>query len=188
VFDDAVFDTDLDGGLNAEPPMLETPAHTPPAGMAACNVRVRKPAEKFIPSMQGNKYEIALAQITASLSKSKNALAFAQMSVKLMSKGIEVGKSVIGATLMPDEEPDVAVAVVTVPVVIVIVSLTVTPSVTVGVFIVVLSLSMLLESPVAVVVDVSALRRCRAAVASTILPCPPLPLLVAVACCCRRGR
>jgi hypothetical protein len=46
--------------------------------MAARNVRVRKPPEKFIPSMQGNKYEIALAQITASLGKSKNALAFAQ--------------------------------------------------------------------------------------------------------------
>ena len=34
VFDDAVFDTDLDGGLDAEPPTLETPANTPPAGMA----------------------------------------------------------------------------------------------------------------------------------------------------------
>jgi hypothetical protein len=78
VFDDAVFDTDLDGGLDAEPPTLETPAHTPPVRMAARNVRVRKPPEKFIPSMQGNKYEIALAQITASLGKSKNALAFAQ--------------------------------------------------------------------------------------------------------------
>ena len=88
VFDDAVFDTDLDGGLDAEPPMLETPANTPPAGMAARNVRVRKPPEKFIPSMQGNKYEIALAQITASLGKSKNALAFAQMSVKLMCKAV----------------------------------------------------------------------------------------------------
>ena len=68
VFDDAVFDTDLDGGLNAEPPTLEMLADTPPVGMAACNSRVRKPPEKFIPSMQGNKYEIALAQITASLS------------------------------------------------------------------------------------------------------------------------
>ncbi len=29
VFDDAVFDTDLDGGLDAEPPTLETPADTP---------------------------------------------------------------------------------------------------------------------------------------------------------------
>ena len=56
--------------------------------MAARNVRVRKPPEKFIPSMQGNKYEIALAQITASLGKSKNALAFAQMSVKLMCKAV----------------------------------------------------------------------------------------------------
>jgi len=55
---------------------------------------------------------------------------------------IEVGSAVVGATLLPNEEPDVAVAAVTIPVVIVIVSLPVTPSVTVGVLIVVLSLSM----------------------------------------------
>jgi hypothetical protein len=36
VFDDAVFDTDLDGGLDAEPLMLEMPADTPPVGMAGC--------------------------------------------------------------------------------------------------------------------------------------------------------
>jgi len=47
VFDDAVFDTDLDGGLDAEPPTLETPADTPPVGMAACNSRVRKPPEIY---------------------------------------------------------------------------------------------------------------------------------------------
>ena len=69
VFDDAVFDTDLDGGLDAEPPTLETPAHTPPAGMAARSVRVRKPPEKFIPSMQGNKYEIALLRLLLLLVK-----------------------------------------------------------------------------------------------------------------------
>jgi hypothetical protein len=86
VFDDAVFDSDLDGGLDAEPPVLERPADTPPVGMAARNARVRKPPEKFIPSMQGNKYDTALAQITASLGKSENSLAFAQMSVKLMNK------------------------------------------------------------------------------------------------------
>ena len=54
---------------------------------------------------------------------------------------IELGIAVVGATLMPDEEPDVAVAV-TVPVVIVFVSPTVLPSATVGVTIVVLMLSM----------------------------------------------
>ena len=86
VFDDAVFDTDLDSGLDAELLTLKTSADTPPVGMAASNPRVRKPPEKLIPSMQGNKYEIALAQITASLGKSKNSLAFAQMSVKLMNK------------------------------------------------------------------------------------------------------
>jgi hypothetical protein len=99
VFDDTVFDTDLDGGLDAEPPTLETPANTPPVGMAARNVRVRKPPEKFIPSMQGNKYEIALAQMTASLGKSKNALAFAQMSVKLMCKGEHRRADIVGMVM-----------------------------------------------------------------------------------------
>jgi len=47
LFDDAVFYTDLDGGLDVEPPTLETPADTPPVGMAACNARVRKPPEKL---------------------------------------------------------------------------------------------------------------------------------------------
>jgi len=47
VFDDAVFDADLDGGLDAEPPTPETPADTPPVGMAACNSCFRKPPEKY---------------------------------------------------------------------------------------------------------------------------------------------
>jgi hypothetical protein len=67
--------------------------------MAACNSRVRKPPEKFIPSMQGNKYEIALAQITASLGKSKNSLAFAQMSVKLMNKGDHRRADIVGMVM-----------------------------------------------------------------------------------------
>jgi hypothetical protein len=67
--------------------------------MAARNVRVRKPPEKFIPSMQGNKYEIALAQMTASLGKSKNALAFAQMSVKLMCKGEHRRADIVGMVM-----------------------------------------------------------------------------------------
>jgi len=45
---------------------------------------------------------------------------------------IEVGIAVVGATFMPDKEPDVAVAAINVPVVIVIVSKTVIPSVTIG--------------------------------------------------------
>jgi hypothetical protein len=99
VFDNAIFDTDLDGGLDAEPLTLETPADTPPVGMAARNSRVRKPPEKFIPSMQGNKYEIALAQITASLGKCKNLLAFAQMSVKLMNKGDHRHADIVGMVM-----------------------------------------------------------------------------------------
>jgi hypothetical protein len=53
--------------------------------MAAQN-RNRKQPEKYIPSMQGNKYQVALAQITTSLDSSKTSMAFAIISVKLMNK------------------------------------------------------------------------------------------------------
>jgi hypothetical protein len=39
--------------------------------------------------MQGNKHQIALAQITTSLQTSDASMALAKMSVKLMSKGIQ---------------------------------------------------------------------------------------------------
>jgi len=68
VFDDAVFDTASDDGLDqealAEPEIQAAP---PNEGMAAHNTRNRKQPEKYIPSMQGNKYQVALAQITTSL-------------------------------------------------------------------------------------------------------------------------
>jgi len=58
----------------------------PSQGMAARNARVRKPPEKYVPTLKGNKYAVALTQISKSLKKSKHGLAMAQMSVKLMSK------------------------------------------------------------------------------------------------------
>ncbi len=67
-------------------PVLEDPA-LPRQGMAAHNTRVRKPSEKYAPSMKGNKYALAMTQIVASLGMSKHVVAMAQMSVKLMSKG-----------------------------------------------------------------------------------------------------
>jgi len=99
VFDDAIFEPDSDGGLDGEPPTLEMPADAPPLGMAARNARVRKPPQKFIPSMQGNKYEIALAQITNSLGTSENSMAFAQMSIKLMNKGDHRRADVVGMVM-----------------------------------------------------------------------------------------
>jgi hypothetical protein len=65
----------------------EDPA-LPSQGMAACNTGVRKPPEKYVPSMKGNKYAVAMTQIAASLKDSKHAMAMAQMSVKLMSPGV----------------------------------------------------------------------------------------------------
>ena len=99
MFDDAVFESDLDGGLDAEPPTLETQADAPPAGMVERNARVRKPPERYIPSMKGNKYEIALAQITTSLGTCENSLAFAQMSVKLMNKGDHQRADIVGMVM-----------------------------------------------------------------------------------------
>jgi hypothetical protein len=50
-------------------------------------------------SMQGNKYQVALAQVTALLGSSKTSIAFAQMSIKLMSKGIHRCADIIGMVM-----------------------------------------------------------------------------------------
>jgi hypothetical protein len=62
---------------------------SPKAGMAAQNSWVRKPPEKYASSMKGNKYAIALTQITLSLQGSKDSLCMAQWLVKLMGKGLD---------------------------------------------------------------------------------------------------
>ncbi len=69
------------------PPAMPVPEDPVPPrqGMAARNTRVRNPPEKYVPSMKGNKYAVAMTQIVASLGTSKHAVAMAQMSVKLMS-------------------------------------------------------------------------------------------------------
>jgi hypothetical protein len=73
LFDDAVFDTALDDGLEKyelNEPIAEPKAASPKAGMAACNTCNRKQPQKYVPNMQGNKYQVALAQITTSLGTS----------------------------------------------------------------------------------------------------------------------
>ncbi len=59
VFDNAAFDTALDYGLDQEA-VSETvaQAESPEVGMAAHNARNRKQLEKYVPSMQGNKYQV----------------------------------------------------------------------------------------------------------------------------------
>ena len=75
----AVFDMALDEDPEhqaiAEPEMQDAP---PKMGMVAHNAWNRKQPKKYVPRMQGNKYQVALAQIGAS----KTSMAFAQMSVK----------------------------------------------------------------------------------------------------------
>ncbi len=88
VFDDAVFDTALDYGLDQEAVTeTATQVESPKVGMAARNACNRKQPENYVPSMQGNKYQVTLAQITTSLGSSETSMAFTQMSVKLMNKG-----------------------------------------------------------------------------------------------------
>ena len=75
----AVFDMALDEDPEhqavAEPEMQDAP---PKMGMVAHNAWNRKQPKKYVPRMQGNKYQVALTQIGAS----KTSMAFAQMSVK----------------------------------------------------------------------------------------------------------
>jgi hypothetical protein len=100
VFNDAVFDTALDDGLDQEAVAgAETQAASPKVGMAAHNAQNRKQPEKYVPSMQGNKYQVALAQITTSLGSSETFMAFAQMSVKLMNEVTHRRADVIGMVM-----------------------------------------------------------------------------------------
>jgi hypothetical protein len=73
------------------PKKLKSPvkkATYPKMGMAAQNSWVRKAPKKYISSMKGKKYAIALTQITLLLQGSKDALCMAQRLVKLMRKGL----------------------------------------------------------------------------------------------------
>ncbi len=79
-------------------PVPEDPA-PPRQGMAARNDRARKPPEKLVPSMKGNKYAVAMTQIAALLEKSKHAMAMAQMSVKLMSPGEHRRADLVGMVM-----------------------------------------------------------------------------------------
>ncbi len=88
VFDNAAFDTAANGGLEQQAVAEIIQAAPPKVGMAAHNAHIRNPPKQYVPSMQGNKYQVELAQITTSLGTSETSIAFAQMSVKLMSKGI----------------------------------------------------------------------------------------------------
>jgi hypothetical protein len=67
--------------------------------MAARNAHNRKKPATYAPSMQGNKYQVALAQVTTSLGTSKTFIAFAQMLVKLMSKGIHQRADIVGMVM-----------------------------------------------------------------------------------------
>jgi hypothetical protein len=80
-------------------PTVETHAPSPKKGMAARNARNKKQPEKYVPSMKGNKYAVALTQIAASLKGSKHAMSMAQMSVKLMSKGAHRKADVVGMSM-----------------------------------------------------------------------------------------
>jgi hypothetical protein len=104
LFDDAVFDKALDDGLEAyklNGPIDEPVASSPKAGMAACNACNRKQPQKYVPSMQGNKYQVALAQITTSLGTCDASMALAKMSIKLMlmNKGIHQRADRIGMVM-----------------------------------------------------------------------------------------
>ncbi len=65
-------------------------------GMAVRNVKPKKKPEKYVPSMKGKKYTIALTQIVASLKESKDAMLMAHMSVKPMSNRVHCNADIIG--------------------------------------------------------------------------------------------
>ncbi len=73
VFDNASFDMEVYGGLKQQAVAEINEAAPPKVGMAASNARIRNPPKQYVPSMQGNKYQVALAQITTSLVMSETS-------------------------------------------------------------------------------------------------------------------
>ncbi len=71
----------------------------PKMGMAAQNSHARKAPEKYVPSMKGNKYAIALTQITSLLQGSKDALCMVQRSMKVMRKGLHRCTDILGMVM-----------------------------------------------------------------------------------------
>jgi hypothetical protein len=67
--------------------------------MAACNACNRKQLQKYIPSIQGNKYHITLAQITTALGTSDASMPLAKNSIKLMSKGTHQRADIFGMVM-----------------------------------------------------------------------------------------
>ncbi len=82
LFDDAVFDTALDDGLKTY----------------GLNDPMKQP-QKYVASMQANKYQVVLAQIATSLGTSDTSMALAKMPVKLMNKGIYQRADIIGMVM-----------------------------------------------------------------------------------------
>ena len=80
-------------------PSSQAQAASPNKSMAALNTRIRKLPEKYVPSMKGNKYAVVLTQIVASLKESKDAISTAQMSVKLMNKGVHQSADIVGMVM-----------------------------------------------------------------------------------------
>jgi hypothetical protein len=89
----------VNGGLKQQAVAEINEAAPPKVEMVARNACIRKPPKQYVPSMQGNKYQVALAQITTSLGTSETSMAFAQMSVKLMSKGIHQRADIVGIVM-----------------------------------------------------------------------------------------
>ena len=87
-FDNAAFDMAVGGGPEQQAVAEINQAAPLKVGMVARNACIRNPPKQYAPRMQCNKHQVALAQITTSLETSETSMAFAQMSIKLMSKGI----------------------------------------------------------------------------------------------------
>jgi hypothetical protein len=62
VFDNAAFDMAVDGGLEQQVFAEINEAAPPKVGMVACNACIRNPPKQYVPSMQGNKYQVALVR------------------------------------------------------------------------------------------------------------------------------
>ena len=79
---------------------VPTPQQTAePLSLRRLGFLTKKWKQSHIPNYKGTKYNVALTQVTKSLQGSKNATSLAQMSIKLMSKGVHHKADTIGAIM-----------------------------------------------------------------------------------------
>jgi hypothetical protein len=93
----AVLQDQEDNGLGQQVPTPE--ATVEPSSLRHTSRLTKKWKQSYIPSYKGTKYDLALTLVTKVLQGANNATSLAQISIKLMSKGVHRKSGMVGAIM-----------------------------------------------------------------------------------------